>query len=351
MKDLYLAIDGGQSGTVAIVADSEGTVWGIGHGGPIRHHEEADAEAFVRTALSTAIAEALGDVPDATISVCALALTGSTGLARSALHDFIQPAKTVFLGSDAFAALASGVAGRGGIVVIAGTGTVALAQGKCPPSARHILVGGWGWALGDEGSGFWIAMEGLKRAARAVDGTASTTSLTTQLPLALGQADMRAVYNVITGKRFDRTEIAKLARVVMTCAEEGDAAAEAILDRAAEALADLAIATAEQAEFLDHTERVVVLSGGIFSADSPLVPRVRSQLIARLPAFTSLVPDFPPVVGAYFLALETDGIAVTDDIEKRLRAQVLARPELQSKTAASRPAPTALFINTALSIN
>ena len=345
MKDLYLAIDGGQSGTVAIVADSEGTVWGIGHGGPIRHYEEADAEAFVRTALSTAIAEALRDVPGATISVCILALTGSVGLARSALNDFIQPTQTIVLESDAFAALASGVAGRGGIAVIAGTGTVALAQTKCPTLARHILVGGWGWALGDEGSGFWIAMEGLKRAARAVDGTASITSLVTQLPLALGQPDMRAVYNVVTGKRFDRTEIAKLARVVMKCAEEGDAAAESILDRAAQALADLVVATAEQAEFLDNTERVVVLSGGILSADSPLVPRVRSQLIARLPTFISLVPAFPPVIGAYFLALETDEIAVTDVIEKRLLTQFLARPELRSKTAASLPAPAALSAN------
>lgn len=345
MKALYLAIDGGQSGTVAILADSDGMVWGIGHGGPIRHHEEADAVAFVRSALSTAIAEALRDVPGSTISVCTLALTGSAGLARSTLNDFIQPTQTIVLESDAFAALASGVAGRGGIAVIAGTGTVALAQSKCPKSARHILVGGWGWALGDEGSGFWIAMEGLKRAARAVDGTASITSLTTQLPLALGQSDMRAVYNVITGNRFDRTEIAKLARVVMKCAEDGDIAAESILDRAAQALADLVVATAEQAEFLDNTERVVVLSGGILSADSPLVPRVRSQLIARLPAFISVVPAFPPVVGAYFLALETDQIAVTDGIEKRLRAQFLARPELHSKTAASLPAPADLFAN------
>ena len=343
MKDLYLAIDGGQSGTVAIVADSEGTVWGIGHGGPIRHYEETDASSFIRVALSTAIAEALHDVPEASISVCTLALTGSTGHARSALNDFAQPTRTIFLESDAFAALASGIAGRGGIAVIAGTGTVALAQSKCPASARHILVGGWGWALGDEGSGFWIAMEGLKRAARAVDGTASLTSLTTQLPLALGQPNMRAVYNVITGKRFDRTEIAKLARVVMKCAEEGDAAAESILDRAAQSLADLVVATAKQAEFLDHTERVVVLSGGILSSDSPIVPRVRSQIIARLPAFTSVVPAFPPVIGAYFLALESDGIAVTEDIEKRLHAQFLARPELRSKTAVSLPAPEAVF--------
>ena len=338
MPELYLAVDGGQSGTVAMVIDAEGQIVGVGHGGPIRHHDESDAEEFVRAALHAAINGALCPVPHPEISVCCLALTGSTAIARRVLPEFVDPGQTVFLDSDAFAALASGTAGRGGIAVIAGTGTVAVAESSRHPEAGHLLVGGWGWALGYEGSGFWIAMEGLKRAVRAADQTAAHTTLATELPIALREPDLRAVYNRITGRSFDRAEIAQLARVVMRCAAEGDAAADEILDRAAVCLTDLVVATADAAGFLSADEYVVVGCGGILSANSPLVPRVRLLLATRLPAFAFVIPTLPPVIGAYFLALKANGIEVTEAIEACLNEQFAVRPDLRSKPQPSNEA-------------
>ncbi|MBC7518566.1 MAG: hypothetical protein H7248_06730 [Microbacteriaceae bacterium] len=335
MSELYLAIDGGQSGTVAMVINVRGEIVGVGHGGPIRHHDETAAETFVRDAFRAAISAALHAVPEPVtspeIAVCCLALTGSAGIARRVLSEFVTAEQTIVLDSDALAALASGTAGRGGIAIIAGTGTVAVAESTQHPEAGHVLVGGWGWALGDEGSGFWIAMEALKCAARATDHTAADTTLVAELPTALHEPDLRAVYNRMTGRSFDRAEIARLAPVVMRCAAEGDAAAAAILDRAAHCLADLTVATAEAAGFLDSDELVVVACGGILSADSPLVPRVRSLLATRLPAFAFVIPPFPPVIGAFYLALKADDLEVTEAIEARLREQFAVRPELRSK--------------------
>ncbi len=331
MSELFLAVDGGQSGTVAVLATADGTILGVGRGGPIRHHEEPDAERFVREGVTVAISRAMrGATEGSPVAVCCLAITGSTRMAESAARACVTADHYLALESDTFAALASGTGGAGGIGLIAGTGTVALALSR---SGAQITLGGWGWLLGDEGGGFWIAMESLKAAVRDVDGTGRATALTMALPQLLGESDLRTVYNLVTGKRLDRTAIASLAPTVVSIAEAGDTVAAGILDRAATHLTELVVATIAAAPFLEEDERIVVACGGVFQPDGWVTTAVARHIVERAPGFRMIVPRVAPVVGALYLALGERGITVDDHFQDRVANQGCFFPGLGSKGA------------------
>ena len=330
MTDLFLAIDGGQSGTAAVLATADGTIVGVGRGGPVRHHEDLDAETFVRDGVLAAVTEAMsGAQGRGTVVVCCLAMTGSGAIAERVVRELVPAGRCVVLENDTFAALASGTAGAGGIGLIAGTGTVTLAQGR---SGEFVLRGGWGWLLGDEGGGFWIGMEALKAAARDVDGTALPTALTSELPGILGQHDMRGVYNFVTGQRLNRTAIAALAGSVVAMAKTGDGVAADILDRAASHLTGLVVATIAAAPFLGRDEHVVVACGGVLNPGGWVASRLVEQLSERAPEFRVVLPAVPPVIGALYLAMRERGIAVDDALRRRVEEQVRRLPGLNSKT-------------------
>lgn len=330
MTDLFLAVDGGQSGTVAVLATADGSILGVGRGGPVRHHKEPDAEGFVRDALLAAVTEAMsGAQGRGTVVTCCLAMTGSRAFAERVVRGLVRAEQYVMLENDTFAALASGTAGGGGIGLIAGTGTVALAQGR---GGEHVLLGGWGWLVGDEGGGFWIAIEALRAAAHDVDGTGPHTVLTSELPRILKQRDMRGVYNVVTGQRLDRTAIAALTTSVVTIAEAGDRVAAGILDSAASHLTELVVATIAAAPFLDPDERLVVACGGVLHSGGWVVTRLAKQLAERAPGFQFVLPAVPPVIGAYYLALKERGIQIDDTLRDRVEDQVRSLATLTSKT-------------------
>jgi glucosamine kinase len=336
MTDLVLAVDGGQSGTLAVLATMDGVILGVGRGGPIRHHEEPEAERFVREALSAAVTEAMrGAQGRDRIAICCLALTGSRALAERTVRGLVVADRYLVLESDALAALASGTAGGGGIGLVAGTGTVALAWGR---RGQVVRRGGWGWLLGDEGGGFWIALESLKAAARQVDGIGRDSVLATELPRMLGQHDMRGVYDLVTGRRLDRTAIAALTASVVAIAEAGDAVAAGILDRAAGHLTDLVLATIAAAPFLESDERVVVACGGVLLADGWVVTRLGQQLAERAPGFRLVVPAVPPVVGAYYLALDERGIRIDAALRARVTDQMRSAAFADALTTPASPA-------------
>jgi N-acetylglucosamine kinase-like BadF-type ATPase len=335
MTELFLAIDGGQSGTVAVLATADGTIIGVGHGGPIRHHEEPDAEGYVRRGLSAAVTQAMSrTATGASVVICCLSTTGSAAIVDRVIRELVPAENYFVLQSDTFAALASGTAGEGGIGLIAGTGTVALALGR---RGERVLVGGWGWLLGDEGGGFWIAMEALKAAARDVDGTGPATHLTTELSTILGQKDMRGVYNLVTGDRLDRTAIAALAVTVSSVADSGDLVAASILDLAATRLAELVVATIAAAPFLESDEHVVVACGGVLRANGQVMSGLARLLAERAPDFRVIVPTVPPVIGAYYLALKERGFQIDDELRDRITNQVRSLSNLTTKMICNEP--------------
>jgi N-acetylmuramic acid 6-phosphate etherase len=157
-----------------------------------------------------------------------------------------------------------------GVVVLAGTGSVAMARG---PDGRTTQRGGLGWQMGDEGGGYWIGRRALDAVGRAHDGRGPATGLTAAL-LRVTRSDG---FRNLVGWAANATvrEVAGLAATVVEAAIDGDEAAARILDRGGRELAEL---VRDLAESLEVRPLPLGLGGGLLAEGGP----VRAALVAAL---------------------------------------------------------------------
>src|SRR6185312_16103309 len=181
-----------------------------------------------------------------------------------------------------------------GIVVSAGTGSVAVGRDR---SGERHRIGGYGWQMGDEGSGYAIGRASLGAVSRAVDGRSPPTALSERLLRATRSTDFDALVRWAAGA--SPAEVAALAPHVLAVAAAGDPLAQGIADYAARELSQLAICLIPK---MDITPPIpVAVTGGLLSADQPL----RKTLLAKLAEESVFQPKDSPVdavAGALLLA-------------------------------------------------
>lgn len=198
-----------------------------------------------------------------------------------------------------------GALGEGqGVLVLAGTGSMAMAQG---PLGR-IRSGGWGDVIGDEGSAFWIGRAALTRASMMRDGRFPDTGFAAGLEarLGLGPQDGPFALSVWVSRQTHlRPAIAALAREVDAMAAAGDKAALAVLTAAAEPLALLARTAARLAGLAAPAPWC--LAGSVFNS-----PRVTDAL-ARTLGSAPVTARLDALGGGLLMAAEAAGWAVTAD--------------------------------------
>jgi glucosamine kinase len=186
-----------------------------------------------------------------------------------------------------------------GIVVSAGTGSIAV--GRDSKGGRR-RIGGYGWQMGDEGSGYAIGRAALGAVSRAKDGRSPRTSFNDRVLGATRSPDFDALVRWAASASL--SEMASLAPHVLEVAAEGDPLAQGIADYAARKLSQLAICLLPQ---LDAEPPVgVALTGGLLSVERPL----RRAVLARLGEEPGLRPMDGPVdavVGALRLAAKAVG--------------------------------------------
>jgi glucosamine kinase len=201
--------------------------------------------------------------------------------------------------TDIELALAGAFESGPGIVVSAGTGSIAVGRGTKGARRR---IGGYGWQMGDEGSGYAIGRAALGAVSRAHDGRSPRTLLTDRVLAATRSPDFDAL--VRWAASASPAELASLAPHVLEVAAEGDPLAQGIADYAARELSQLAICLLPQ---LDAEPTVgVALTGGLLTQDRPL----RRAVLARLSEEPGLRPMDGPVdavVGALRLAAKPVG--------------------------------------------
>jgi glucosamine kinase len=201
----------------------------------------------------------------------------------------------VVVGTDVEAAFYEAFGEGPGILLVAGTGSVAWGRG---PLGRTARVGGWGQLLGDEGSGYAIGLGALRAVARAEDGRGPPTSLRSALLEALSVTDVGAL--VPWAAAASKAEVARLAPLVARAAEEGDSVADRLLADAALQLEGHVAAVLERTGPWAAPPEVV-LWGGIVGEKGPLRARVAERL-AGLPV-TVAARVLDPALGAARLAL------------------------------------------------
>jgi N-acetylglucosamine kinase-like BadF-type ATPase len=300
---IFAGIDGGQSSTVAVIGDETGAILGRGTAGPCDWiGQAADSPRFAR-AVEGAIGDALRAAslpPETPFEAIVAGISGYEGT----IHG-LEPklnAQSVSYLHDARVAHAGAFELGEGIVVIAGTGSVALGRLL---DGTEAVVGGWGFLFGDEGSAFSIVREALSLAMRAQD-EGRNSELEERARRFFGRSSLRAVARGYYTGALDRTALAAFATAVLAAASEGISDARSVVDGAATALAAL---TATCAQRLNRTSRIdVALCGGTFASEW-FRSRVEERIVERLAGARIVPARRDPASGALLLALRAGGTA------------------------------------------
>lgn len=314
---LYLGIDGGQTGTQAVLADATGRVLGRGVGGPSNHVEMPGGRERLRQAVvdstTAALREAgLGGIDDVSFAAVYCAMTGEADFKTEIITPLFRAA-TVRVEHDAPAALAGATLGAPGVIVVAGTGSVVFGENAAGETFR---TGGWGYVFGDEGSGFGIAREGVRAALDALDGAGPETALVAILTEKFGVTDLRLLPMVMYNGHLSRDAVASAARDVLGAWQAGDAVADRVVADGLDALARRARSVATR---LHLTDPLVCLSGGVFGSQ-PYVQAFTAAVHAFLPGARVLPARLSPAAGAVLLAFRAGGTPVTDALREALVA-------------------------------
>ncbi len=303
---LFLGVDGGQSSTVALIADETGRVLGAGRGGPCNHAAAGEGrEKFARAmaeCLRGAFAQA-GLAADAVeFEAACLGFSGGVADKDAYSREFIR-SRLVQITHDAEIALTGATGGEPGIIVIAGTGSIAFGKNAAGRTAR---AGGWGYLFGDEGGAFDIVRCALRVSLAMEEGWGEETDLLARMLGATGAGSanelMHAWYN-----RFDRSEVAKLAPLVDEAARGGDEAAISILEEAGRALAGL-VRHVHRCLFRPGEEVAVAYVGGVFASE--MIAERLQRVVREETGCLAERPRFAPAAGAVMEALRLGGCMV-----------------------------------------
>jgi N-acetylglucosamine kinase-like BadF-type ATPase len=293
-----LGVDAGGTKTVCQLADEDGRVLAEVRG-PSAHLPSLGPSG-VEAVLGELIGRALAGHTSRPAAIC-LGMSGvdrpqEAEAIRRVLASLGQHAQALVV-NDALIALEAGAPGQPGVVVVAGTGSIAYGRDAAYRAAR---TGGWGYVLADEGSGFWLGRQALRAVVRAEDRRGRATSLTARVLAHYGVARPKDLAREVYQGGVKPSAIAKLAAYVEAAAAEGDAVAVHILEVAATELALMAESVVTR---LALPEGPIVLAGGIFHIAPRLGVALTSELARRMPRAVVRVLDVEPAYGAVRLAL------------------------------------------------
>jgi N-acetylglucosamine kinase-like BadF-type ATPase len=295
-----LGIDAGGTKTVCLLADEQGTILAEARGPGANLHTAG--ELVVEKVLHEVMEGAIGDRAIAPDAIC-LGMAGvdrdeEWRVVRAMMRRIGHTPRTLVV-NDALIALVAGAGDLPGIVIIAGTGSIAYGRNARGEAARS---GGWGHMIGDEGSAYWIGREALATVMRAADGRGPDTRLAAAVVSHFGVDDVAGLPRLVYDKESPLLSVAALGPLVQHASDEGDAVAHHILERAADELVLAAQSVASRLEMRGDAF-TCVLAGGVFRG----VPWLAEELPRRLGEVAPLcqvrVLEEEPAVGAVRLAL------------------------------------------------
>lgn len=296
----FLGIDGGGSKTECVLADEAGAVLARAAGGGTNLRRVSPAE------LRATITDCCEQLRHAA-GLRALPLEGvgagfagagdarARAMAHEVLAELLQPRRLTVVG-DMEAALEAAVGAGRGVVLVAGTGSIAYGRNNLGQQAR---AGGEGPARGDAGSGFDIGRRAVEAVRRAQDSRGPATRLGESLFAGLEASRVEDLEAKVGAE--SAAELAALVPGVVAAARAGDAVARGILEEAGGALAGLAVEVLRQLGLLDTDVRVAT-TGGVFAEAEEILLEVQKQVRAAAPRARVEPLEASPAEGAVRLA-------------------------------------------------
>ena len=276
---VLLGIDCGGSHTAVAVGNANGRVLARaeGPGSAMRPGGAERSAAVILDVAHRAATQARVMLP------ASLALVGAAGAGRAPEQEALAAAiaaigvaERVDVRSDVEIALAAAFGDAPGILINAGTGSIAYAR---TPDGKLHRAGGHGWQLGDEGGGYWLGQRALAAAARAHDGLEESSTLLERLVVALG---LQTFDDLI---RWTATatpaQVAALAPHVLNAAREGETVAQRIVTEGALELSRLVRVL--MPHFSGKEPIKMATAGGLLRPGSPLLTALRVSLAQDLP--------------------------------------------------------------------
>ena len=295
-----LGIDAGGTKTVCFLADERGRVLAEARGGGA--NLQAYGELAVEKVLHAVMEEAIGERDLQPAAIC-LGIAGvdreaDAAAVRGIMRRIGFKTRTLVV-NDALIALVAGAGDRAGVVIVAGTGSIAYGRDSASRAARS---GGWGYILGDEGGGFWIGRSALNAVVRQHDGRGPRTLLTEMILAEMQLGNPSELVRAVYVDRLNRYAIAAVAAVVQRAADAGDAVASEIISRAGIELSAAAASVITRLEMRGE-QFPTLLAGGVFRGVPMLVSQVAAQIGEIAPRSEVRKLETEPAAGAVTLAL------------------------------------------------
>lgn len=319
---VYVGVDGGQSGTRAVLANQEGQVLAIGNGPACDHITAPRGYERNQAAIHGAINDALQKSGSAASDIAAVGM-GLTSAPRELnpqptfakiVREIADP-EHIWIDHDAATNLAGATAGDAGVMVIAGSGSIAYGINEAGEEGR---AGGLGYLMGDEGSAWWIGITALQAAAAAADGRGPETAL---LPFVLDHYNLptiRHLHTFIYADTFTRPMVSGITVDVAQLAKTDDVA-RAIVTDAAKRLANMVVATIRQIH-QPGSDVDVYPTGGVFRAGELITRPFAAALLGEWPEATIRRPRFEPVFGALIRGYQEAGIEISPALLHNLQS-------------------------------
>jgi N-acetylglucosamine kinase-like BadF-type ATPase len=303
-KRYVIGVDGGGSKTHVLLVGLDGSVVSESSGG----HTNLQVVGITQAArtlieLILELCKKENCLPESLQNVV-LGLSGAGRASdKTALLDALHkmstkkkfPLKNIVVETDARIALEAAFAGESGIVVIAGTGSIAL---YCTEDGKILRAGGWGKILGDEGSGYAIAKSALNAVLRQFDSRGEKTILTKKM---LEHYSLSAVEELIPKVYQEGADLPSFTPKVFEAAFERDRIANSILIESANELATLVRVLVMQVR--PKKKLPVALMGGLIETENIYSKLVKEKIIRSLPHIVVQKPKFPAAFGAAIIGL------------------------------------------------
>lgn len=309
-KQFVVGMDGGATKTAGLLSDLEGVVLAEETGGasnPQVVSPEKSAEVIV-SLVEKLCAKANCPTNQVVAVVAGLAGAGREGdkirvkaatLAEGKKRKISVGAVTIE--SDGRIALEGAFKGRPGIILIAGTGSFALAKDHKGSIHR---AGGWGRVVGDEGSGFVIGRDGLNIVAKHIDGRGKPTLLTKLVREKLGLSNQEKIINGVYRENFD---VATVAPLVIEAAQAKDIECARILNKATFELSEHVRTLVNKIEESSRSRSKISLSfiGSLLTHDNIYRKILTQKITFSLPQINVIAPEALPAFGAVLLSIRS----------------------------------------------
>ncbi len=310
-----LGVDGGGTWTRCVVMQMDGRIVSRGRGGPSNPVTIGVDKAYDNIIEAVEMAwKPLGTDGFKT------SVLGLAGVARSKLRDMLAAKLPDYFGetlivSDARSALAGATGCKPGVVVIAGTGSIAYGMNAVGEESR---AGGWGWRLGDEGSGYTIGLNAVMAALRDHDQSGPSTVLKEQVFEKLGLKAAEDVIDWAYASGREPRHFAELVPLVKAAEAAGDSVASEIMFDAGAELGRVTQAVINRLQL--RGDFPVACCGGVFL--QPNLYNAAFEKTVRQVASNCMFiePLFSPTIGSGLLALEYAGVGVVDSLLRCVRS-------------------------------